>query len=128
MWNTEEMISQNKINITFNLEDLEKSYVDRINIFGNFITEEKVIRNSLIVDEGDPYNKILFDKSIANVKSKGIFKSVNTKLTDNSNINKIIDITVVEKPTGEIFAGVGTGTGDHHFLLVLKNEIILGKE
>ena len=26
------------------------------------------------------------------------------------NLNKIIDITVEEKPTGEIFAGAGTGT------------------
>ena len=33
-----------------NFEDLEKLYVEQINIFGNFITEEKVIRNSLIVD------------------------------------------------------------------------------
>ena len=49
-------------NIKFN--DLEKFYVEQINIFGNFITEEKVIRNSLIIDEGDAYNKFLFDKSI----------------------------------------------------------------
>ena len=77
---SENIIDQNKVNISFILDELEKSYVDRINIFGNFITEEKVIRNSMIVDEGDPYNKILFDKSIANVKSKGIFKSVNSKL------------------------------------------------
>ncbi len=124
---TEEIIDQNKIKITFNLDELEKSYVDRINIFGNFITEEKVIRNSLIVDEGDPYNKILFDKSIANVKSKGIFKNVDTKLTNNSNKNKIINITVEEKPTGEIFAGVGTGTGGSSFSAGIKEKNYLGK-
>ena len=123
----EEIIDQNKIKITFNLDELEKSYVDRINIFGNFITEEKVIRNSLIVDEGDPYNKILFDKSIANVKSKGIFKNVDTKLTNNSNKNKIINITVEEKPTGEIFAGVGTGTGGSSFSAGIKEKNYLGK-
>ena len=33
----------------------------------------------LIVDEGDPYNKILFNKSINEIKSKGIFKSVNSE-------------------------------------------------
>tara|TARA_B100001248_G_scaffold237217_1_gene201012 strand:+ start:3036 stop:5285 length:2250 start_codon:yes stop_codon:yes gene_type:complete len=123
----EEIIDKNKIDITFNLDELEKSYVDRINIFGNFITEEKVIRNSLIVDEGDPYNKILFDKSIANVKSKGIFKSVNSKLINNSNKNKIINITVEEKPTGEIFAGVGTGTGGSSFSTGIKERNYLGK-
>ena len=65
----ENIIDQNKINVQFFLNQLEKSYIDKINIFGNFITEEKVIRNSLIVDEGDAYNKILFDKSINKVKS-----------------------------------------------------------
>ena len=67
----------NKIDIIINLDDLDKKFVDRINILGNFITDEKVIRNSLIVDEGDPYNEILFDRSLANIKSLGIFKSVN---------------------------------------------------
>ncbi len=124
---TEEIIDQNKINITFNLDELEKSYVDRINIFGNFITEEKVIRNSMIVDEGDPYNKILFDKSISDVKSKGIFKSVNTEYINDSNNNKIINITVEEKPTGEIFAGVGTGTGGSSFSAGIKEKNYLGK-
>ncbi len=124
---SENIIDQNKVDISFILDELEKSYVDRINIFGNFITEEKVIRNSMIVDEGDPYNKILFDKSIANVKSKGIFKNVNSQIFDNSNKNKIINITVEEKPTGEIFAGVGTGTGGSSFSAGIKEKNYLGK-
>jgi len=124
----EEIVDKNKINIYFYLEQLEQSYVDRINIFGNFITEEKVIRNSLIVDEGDPYNKILFDKSISNVKSRGIFKSVKSKiLSSEKKGNKIINITVEEKPTGEVFAGVGTGTGGSSFSVGLKEKNYLGK-
>ncbi len=123
-----EVIEQNKINIQFNLDQLDKSYVDKINIFGNFITEEKVIRNSLIVDEGDPYNKILFNKSISNIKSKGIFKSVNSKILESSKKeNKIINITVEEKPTGEIFAGIGTGTGGSSFSAGIKEKNYLGK-
>ena len=47
------------------IEDLKKEYVERINVVGNYITDEKVVRNSLIVDEGDPYNEILFKKSIS---------------------------------------------------------------
>ena len=46
----EKIVEENKININIFFEESEKYYVDRINIFGNFITEEKVIRNSLIVD------------------------------------------------------------------------------
>ena len=124
----ENIIDKNKINIQFFLNELEKSYVDKINIFGNFITEEKVIRNALIVDEGDAYNKILFDKSINKVKSSGIFKNVKSKIINSKqNNNKIINITVEEMPTGEIFAGVGTGTGGSSFSAGLKEKNYLGK-
>ena len=124
----ENIIDQNKINIQFFFNQLEKSYVDKINIFGNFITEEKVIRNALIVDEGDAYNKILFDKSINNVKSSGIFKNVKSKIINSkNNNNKVINITVEEMPTGEIFAGVGTGTGGSSFSAGLKEKNYLGK-
>ena len=102
----------NKINIIFKFEDLEQFYVEQINILGNFITEEKVIRNSLIIDEGDAFNNILFDKSLNSIRSRGIFKSVssNIKNSNYDNQKKIIDIIVEENPTGEIFAGAGTGT------------------
>ena len=122
------IVDQNKIDISFTLDQLEKSYVDKINIFGNFITEEKVIRNVLIVDEGDPFNKLLFDKSISNVKSRGIFKSVKSQiLKDDDKNNKIINIIVEEKPTGDIFAGVGTGTAGSSFSAGLKEKNYLGK-
>ena len=106
----ETIIDNNKINIEIFFDELEKTFVEQINIFGNFITEEKVIRNSLIVDEGDPYNKILFNKSINKIKGKNIFQSVETKITEKDKNNKIIDIIIEEKATGEIFAGAGTGT------------------
>ena len=69
------------------------------------------MRNNLIVDEGDPYNKILFNKSVNNLRSLGIFKKVDTKIKDgNSKNTKIIDITVEEKPTGEITLAAGVGS------------------
>ena len=37
-------------------------------------TIDEVIRNSFIVDEGDPFNEILFNKSINNIKRIGIFR------------------------------------------------------
>ena len=123
----ENIIEKNKININFFLEQLERSYVDKINIFGNFITEEKVIRNSLVVDEGDPYNKILFDKSINNIKSSGIFKNAKSEIINSKNNNKVINITVEEMPTGEIVAGVGTGTGGSTLSAGLKEKNYLGK-
>ena len=119
----------NKINVEFIFEDLEKLYVEQINIFGNFITEEKVIRNSLIVDEGDPFNQVLFNKSINNIKSRNIFKSVQSKIKNSSSDNqkKIIDIIVEEDATGEIFAGAGTGTSGASVTAGITEKNYLGK-
>ena len=109
--NFDEVIkSEDKIDIIVNFDDISKKYVERINVFGNFITDEKVIRNSLIIDEGDPFNEILFNKSIENIKAKNIFKSVTYKFDKEDSLNKTINLTVEEKATGEIFAGAGTGT------------------
>jgi len=70
-----------------------------------------VIRNKFVVDEGDPLNQLLFNKSVNNVKSLGIFKKVETNVKDGSSENlKIIDIIVEEQPTGEISLGAGFGT------------------
>ncbi len=123
------IVENNKINILFKFKDLEQFYVDQINIFGNFITEEKVIRNSLTIDEGDPFNEVLLDKSINSIKSRGIFKSVeaSTKIDENDNQKKIIDITVEETPTGEIFAGAGTGTSGATITAGIKEKNYLGK-
>ena len=107
----ENIVSGNKIDFNFNVVDSKKFYVERINVLGNFNTIEEVIRNRLIVDEGDPLNQLLYNKSIDRVKSLGIFKSVESKIKDGSDPNlKVIDLIVEEKPTGEISLAAGVGT------------------
>jgi outer membrane protein insertion porin family len=107
----ENIIDQNKINFTFNVKDSKKSYVEKINIIGNYTTIEEVIRNRFIVDEGDPLNALLFNKSIDNIKSLGIFKNVKSDIKDGADdLNKVIDIIVEEQPTGEISLAAGVGT------------------
>ena len=107
----EEFVENNKINFEFNVSDSTNYYVENINIFGNYTTIEEVIRNKLIVNEGDPLNKILYNRSIDNLKSLGIFKNVDAKIYDGSSDKlKKIDITVEEKPTGEISLAAGVGT------------------
>jgi len=93
----EEIIEGNKLNFTFNVEDSTKFYVERINIFGNFQTLEEVIRNKFIVDEGDPLNNLLLNKSLDNIKSLNIFKNVNTEIKDGSNPNFKIIISMSRK-------------------------------
>ena len=116
----------NKIDINIFFDELDQKIVERINIFGNFITDEKVIRNTLIVDEGDVYNDVLFNKSIQKVKAKNIFKSVNYETSSSDDLSKTINITVEEKPTGELFAGAGTGTTGTSFTAGIKEKNYLG--
>ena len=122
-----EEIDENKINLSFNVSEGEKFKINRINVFGNNITQENVIRNQLLVDEGDEFNSILAAKSINNIKSLNIFKSVQSKVVDNEDKSKDIDITIEEKATGEIMAGAGVGTDGTSFQFGVKENNYLGR-
>jgi len=125
--NVTENIDQNLLNLEFNVEEGEKFYVDKINILGNTVTSENVIRNQFIVDEGDPFSEILVKKSINNIKSLNFFRSVSSKIENNdSNKTRTINITVEEKPTGEIYAQAGTGTSGSSVGFGIKENNFLG--
>ena len=76
----DENVDKNQINLKFNIKNTEKLYVERINIFGNNVTRENVIRNQFELDEGDPFNEILANKSINNIKNLRFFKRLIRKL------------------------------------------------
>ena len=123
-----ENILSNTINLTFKIEETEKYLVERINILGNNITRENVIRNQLYIDEGDPYNEILKNKSINEIKSLNFFKNVNSEVIDGKDVNsKIINISVEEKATGEISAGAGFGTTGELLEFAVRENNYLGK-
>ena len=123
----DEVLKDNKINLTFIIEETEKIFIEKINILGNNVTDEKVIRNQLEIDEGDPFNEILANKSINNLKSLNFFKTVKTNVVDSKNENnKILNIVVEEKPTGEIMAGAGVGTSGSTISFGIKENNFLG--
>tara|TARA_B100001989_G_scaffold193991_1_gene142782 strand:- start:79 stop:2322 length:2244 start_codon:yes stop_codon:yes gene_type:complete len=123
-----EKVNGNKIDFEINISESEKFYIEKININGNFNTLEEVVRNNLIVDEGDPFNEILFNKSINNIQSLGIFKKVETNVQKGSqNTFKIIDVNVEERPTGEISVSAGIGTAGASIGAGLKENNFLGK-
>ncbi len=123
----ETILDENKINLKFKITEFEKKYLSKVNVFGNNITEERVIRDNLEVDEGDPFNELLLAKSINNIKSLNIFSKVEYKLETIEENKKILNINVEEKPTGEIFASAGTGTTGTTFGGGVKENNFLGK-
>ena len=123
-----ENIISNKINISFKIEETEKFFIERINIFGNNITRESVLRNQIEIDEGDPFNQILYAKSLNNIKALNFFEKVEGEILDGNQFNtKIININITEKATGEIFAGIGTGTDGSNFSFGIKENNYLGR-
>ncbi len=126
--NVIETVVDNKVNFIFEVKESEKVFVNKINIFGNNITSEEFIRNTLIVDEGDPFNKILHNKSINKLRSKGIFGKVESKIIDTDEPGlKDIELNIEEKPTGEIMAGAGYGSDGSTISVGIKENNFNGK-
>ena len=125
---TETIVDDNKLDLTFTISESERFYVERINIFGNNITFENVIRNRLEIDEGDPFNELLNARSINNIRATNLFAKVNSEITDGTEIGtKILNITVEEKPTGEISIGAGAGTEGGTLGFSVSENNFLGK-
>ena len=123
-----EEIDNDKLNIDFIIEESTKFFVEKINIFGNNVTRENVIRNQFELDEGDPFSEILTKKSQNNIRSLNFFKNVKTSVINGKDVNsKIINFEVEEKPTGEISAGAGAGTEGGTIFFGVKENNYLGK-
>ena len=120
--------ADDKINIIIQLNEGQKSLVNKINIQGNTITQEKVIRDNLIISEGDQLNSSKVKKSIDNVKSKQLFSKVDYKIEDSDKKNfKDLNLLVKEQPTGNISAGVGYGSNGGLFEASVNERNFLGQ-
>ena len=123
-----EKLKGNSIEIKINVFEGKKQTVERINIKGNTVTNESVIRAELLLDEGDPFNNLKLDRSISKLKARNLFASVQKTVKEGSSSDlKEIDIKVEEKPTGEISAGAGVGTTGGSFAFDIKENNWLGK-
>jgi outer membrane protein insertion porin family len=120
--------ADDKINVIVQLNDGPKSLVNKINILGNTITEEKVIRDNLTISEGDQLNTSKVKKSVDNVKSKQLFSKVDYKIEDSDKKNfKDLNLFVKEQPTGNISAGIGYGSNGGLFEASINERNFLGQ-
>ena len=126
--NVEEEVLERTISIKFNIFEGKRQLVERINITGNNITNENVIRAELLLDEGDPFTSLNLNKSISKLKAKRIFRTVKSEVLDGSKNNlKLINIDVEEMPTGELSAGAGIGTDGGSFEASVSENNWLGE-
>lgn len=105
--------SNKTIDLTFNIRETPKVFVERIDIKGNSRTEDKVIRREMDMVEGDPLVKSRLAKSEQNLKDIDYFETVDVKTVPGSAPDRqVLDISVEEKSTGELSVGAGYSTSD----------------
>ena len=104
--------ADDKIDLAIKLNSIKNTLIGKINIYGNSITEEKVIRDNLVISEGDILNISKVKKSLDNINSKNIFRKADYKITDSDlqKNSKDLNLYVKEQPTGSLSAGVGYGS------------------
>lgn len=99
------------INITYVIDEGPRIYIERINIVGNYRTEDQVIRRQFRLAEGDAYNRLLIEAARKRLRGLGFFKTVDIETEPGSAPDRVvINVVVVEQPTGEFSFGVGYST------------------
>ncbi|HEV7275407.1 MAG TPA: outer membrane protein assembly factor BamA [Devosiaceae bacterium] len=101
-------IANNTFNVTYLVDEGPRLYVERINITGNDKTRDYVIRRELGFAEGDPFNRSMVQRGKTAVEELGFFQTVNVSMEPGSAPDRvIINLSVVEGPTGDYGASVG---------------------
>ncbi len=101
------------VDLTFDVKEGPRVYVDRIDIVGNTRTLDYVIRREMNVSEGDAYNRVLVDRSKNQIKSLGYFKDVDITETPGSAPDRTaLQVKVTEQPTGELSFSAGYSSVD----------------
>ena len=98
-----------KMNITFVLREAPRVYVERVDVNGNTLTQDKVVRREFRVSEGDAFNSIAVARTTARINSLGFFQ-------ENFEVNQVagsapdrivLEANIEEQPTGELQFSAG---------------------
>jgi outer membrane protein insertion porin family len=101
------------IDITFNIKEGPKVFVERIDISGNIRTLDRVIRREFRLVEGDAFNTAKLQRSEQRIKNLGFFKKVDVTNVPGSTPDKtVINVNLEEQSTGEFSVGIGFSTAE----------------
>jgi outer membrane protein insertion porin family len=98
-----------EMNVTFNIGEVPRVYVERVQIAGNTITVDDVIRREFRLAEGDAFNSLKVKRSSDRIKSLGYFQErLEIEQKPGSAPDRIIlEANVEERPTGELQVSAG---------------------
>jgi outer membrane protein insertion porin family len=101
------------VDVSFQVREGPRVYVDRIDVVGNTQTLDHVIRREMNVVEGDAYNRVLVDRSRNQIRALGFFKEVEIEeLPGSAPDRTTLQVRVVEQPTGELSFSAGYSSVD----------------
>jgi outer membrane protein insertion porin family len=99
------------VDVTYDVQEGPRVYVDRINIYGNTRTLDRVIRREFRLAEGDAFSTAKVRRSQERLKNLGFFEKVDVSAAPGSAQDKTnLEVQVVEQSTGEISFGAGFST------------------
>jgi outer membrane protein insertion porin family len=101
------------INLTYQIDEGKRNFVQKIDIVGNERTVDKVIRRELTVAEGDPYNETRIKQSEQKIKDLGFFEKAQIQSTPGTEPDKTdLKVNVTEQASGDVSLGAGYSTVD----------------
>lgn len=110
---TDRVPASRQIHITYFIEEGPRVYIERININGNTRTKDHVVRREFRLAEGDAFNPAMVDRAKKRLQSLGFFKTVDIKRRPGFAQDRVIlDVDLVEQPTGELSFGAGYSTSE----------------
>ncbi len=99
--------------MTYVVEQGPRVYIERINVAGNYRTEDYVIRREFKVAEGDAYNKVMVEQARQRLMGLGFFKDVKVnKEPGTAGDRVVLNLDIVEQSTGELSFSAGYSTAE----------------
>jgi len=106
-----------KLNITFEIDEGPRVFIERIDIIGNTATLDSVIRRELRLLEGDAFNRVLLDRSRARLRGLGFFSKVEIEEKPGTEPDRaIVEVQLEEQPTGELALQAGFSNNENFLL------------
>jgi outer membrane protein insertion porin family len=106
------------MNVTFLINEAPRVYVERIDINGNTLTQDKVVRREFRIVEGDAFNSLAVKRSTARINSLGYFQeNFEVSQQPGSAPDRIIlEANVEEQATGELQLSAGFSSLENFIL------------
>ena len=101
------------IGITYEINEGQRVFVERIDITGNTRTLDRVVRRNFELVEGDAFNALQLRRSRSKIRALGFFETVDVRTSEGSAPDRVVvETEVKEQSTGQLSVGLGFSTSE----------------